>query len=268
MPERLPVVDIADLLPFVARHACSGLGATPAFLLTLSRGLDGVFDLHDAGGRALVAVLTDACDNTGDAAGLVLLASRDETPGENLLALLLDAALAEARRGPRSKLEIDLDGPFAGHRALLQARGLVWWFDIVTMERQGPWRAVEPPAGWTWVDLSAARYDEAARRAHALGKPIPVRLLLDGERVAGWVSVRAEPDGSAMVEGLARHPVDRGRGLGAVLLTEALRVIERARGGPVRLDVAAANEGTLRLYEAFGFRAVATVPVHAVATLS
>jgi hypothetical protein len=53
-----------------------------------------VFDLHDDAGRALVAVLIDACENSGDAAELVLLASRDEEPGEDLLALLLDEALA------------------------------------------------------------------------------------------------------------------------------------------------------------------------------
>ncbi len=100
MPERRPVADIADLLPFVARHALSGLGAAPAFLLTLSRGPGGVFDLHDEDGRALVAVLTDARDNTGDAAGLALLASRDEAPGEAMLALLLNAAFEARERVP------------------------------------------------------------------------------------------------------------------------------------------------------------------------
>lgn len=86
--------------------------------------------------------------------------------------------------------------------------------------------------------------------------------------LAGWVSVRAEPDGLAMVESLARHPGDLGRGLGAVLLTEALRALERARREPVRLNVAGVNKGALTLYEAFGFRAVTTVLIHAVATPS
>jgi len=105
-------------------------------------------------------------------------------------------------------------------------------------------------------------------RTHALAKSLPVRLLLDGDRMAGWVSVRAEPDGSAMVESLARHPIDRGRGLGAALLSEGLRQLDTARLAPVRLDVAAANEDALALYEEFGFRATDEVPIHAVATRS
>lgn len=287
MPERHAVADIADLQPFLARHARTGLGAAPTFLLGLSLRPDGVFDLHDDAGRALVAVLIDACDNSGDAAELVLLASRVEVPSEDLLALLFDEALVEARRGPRGQLEVTLDALIRPHRALLEARRFTWRFDLVTMEKHGSWKAVEPPLGWIWADLSAERYDEAAglvraafsghpgvnfpsaeqSRAHSLGKPLPVRLLLDGDRVAGWVSVRAEPDGSAMVESLARHPADRGRGLGAILLTEGLRRLEAAGLAPVRLDVIAINESALALYKGFGFRATDTVSVHAAAAL-
>ena len=117
MPVRHPVADVADLEPFLARHARSGLGAAPAFLLGQSLGPAGVFDLHDDAGRALVAVLIDACDNSGDAAELVLLASRDEAPDEGLLALLLDEALAGARRGPRSHLKVPVVTPVRVARA-------------------------------------------------------------------------------------------------------------------------------------------------------
>ncbi len=288
MPGRHTVADTADLLPFLALHARSGLGAPPPFLITLSLTPGGVFDLHDEAGRALAAVLIDACDNSGDAAELLLLASRDAAPGEGVIALLLDAALAEARLGPRSHLEVTLDASMRPHRALLEARGFTRRFDIVAMERHGPWTAVEPPPGWTWATLSAGRYDEAARlvraafsglpgvnfppagqgRAFALGQSPPVRLLLDGGRIAGWVSVRGESDGSGMVASLARHPGDRGRGLGAALLTEGLRQLEAAGLAPVRLDVVATNESALALYEGFGFRTTDTVSVHAVATSS
>lgn len=71
-----------------------------------------------------------------------------------------------------------------------------------------------------------------------------------------------------MVESLARDPADRGRGLGAALLTEALRQLEAAGLAPVRLDVAAANEDALALYKGFGFRATDIVPIHAAATRS
>lgn len=286
MPERHAIADIADLKPFLAHHARSGLGAAPSFLLTLSLRPEGVFDLHDDAGRALVAVLIDACDNSGDAAELLLLASRDELPSEDLLALLLNEALAEARLGPRSHLEVTLDALMRPHRALLEARDFTRRFDIVTMERHGTWKAVEPPPGWTWTNLSAERYDEAAQlvrtafsghpgvnfppaeqgRAHALASSLPVRLLLDGDRTVGWVSVRAELNGSGMVASLSRHPDDRGRGLGAVLLTEALRQLEAAELAPVRLDVVATNDDALRLYKDFGFRATETVAIYSMQT--
>ena len=288
MLARHTVVDTSDLFAFLALHARSGLGAPPPFLITLSLTLDGVFDLHDDAGRALVALLIDACDNSGDAAELLLLASRDDPLNEGLLALLLDEALVEARLGPRSHLEVTLDALMRPHRALLEARSFARRFDIITMERHGPWKAVEPPPGWMWADLSAERYDEAARlvraafvghpgvnfppaeqgRTHLLSKPLPVRLLLDSGRMAGWVSVRAEPDGSAMVESLARHPGDRGRGLGAALLTQGLRQLEAAELAPVRLDVATANDDALRLYKSFGFQATETVGIYSVATRS
>ena len=288
MPGRHTVADTADLLPFLALHAKPGLGAPPPFLITLSLTLDGVFDLHDEAGRALTAVLIDACENSGDAAELLLLAFRDAVPGEDLIALLLDEALVEARLGPHSHLEVTLDALMRPHRAFLEARDFTRRFDIVTMERHGPWKAAEPPPGWTWADLSAGRYDEAARLVRAafsglpgvnfppaeqgrtltLGKSSPVRLLLDGTRMTGWASVRAEPDGSGMVASVARHPGDRGCGLGAALLTEGLRQLEAAGLTPVRLDVLATNENALALYEGFGFRATDTISVYAVATAS
>jgi len=171
---------------------------------------------------------------------------------------------------------------------LLEARDFTRRFDIVTMERHGSWKAVEPPPGWTWANLSAEHYDEAARlvraaftghpgvnfppaeqgRAHALASSMPVRLLLDGDRTVGWVSVRAEANGSGMVASLARHPGDRGHGLGAVLLTEALRQLEVAGLAPVRLDVVATNDHALRLYKGFGFQATDTVSIYSTQTLA
>lgn len=285
MLKRLAVSDTADLLPFIASHGQLDRDAASTFLLTLSLRPEGVFDLHDDAGRTVVAVLTDACDNSGDAAELLLLASRSETVDEDLLELLLTEALVEARFGPRRYLEVTLESALRPHQGFLAARGFAPRFDIVTMEQHGSWQAVEPPCGWTWADLSAERYDEAARlmraaftghpgvnfppaeqaRARALGSPQPIRLLLDGDRVAGLVTILAKPDGSGMVTGLARHPDDRGHGLGAALLTGALQQLEAAGHAPVRLGVVATNEGALTLYKRFGFQAIQAVSIHALA---
>ncbi len=285
MVRRHRVHDIADLREFVERHSQAGLGAAPGFLLELARGPDSVFDLHDAAGRAMVAVLTDRCHNSADAAELVLLACR-EAPDQTIIATLLDAALTEVRRGPRSSLEVPLGAAMRPHEALLRTRGLASRFAMVTLEQSGPWQPAEPPVGWSWTELTAERclgLTALIRAAfaghpgvnfpppehgwtHALAKTPANRVLVDGSRLAGGVSVRGEADGSGVVEYIARHPDDRGRGVGAVLLTEAMRQLASHGLQPVRLDAAVANERALRLYQGFGFTVTDTVPIYGVRT--
>jgi ribosomal-protein-alanine N-acetyltransferase len=55
---------------------------------------------------------------------------------------------------------------------------------------------------------------------------------------------------------VAVHPDHRGRGIGAVLLDEALREAERGRAEAVTLEVRRSNEAARRLYAAFHFEEV------------
>lgn len=55
---------------------------------------------------------------------------------------------------------------------------------------------------------------------------------------------------------VAVHPQYRGRGIGAVLLGEALREAERGRADAVTLEVRRSNEAARRLYATFQFEEV------------
>ena len=285
-PHRRPAADMADLLAFIEHHRLTDLPAPPHVLLGLALGPGSILDLHDTGGRALVAVLTDACDNAANAAGLTVLACRDPTIAPALMAALLGEAEQAARRGPRGSLELALDPAIHPHEALLRARGFRQRYAMVAMQQRGAGTAAEPAPGWSWADLSPERCDEmqhlvraafaglpginfppaAAWRDRALAKTPPDRLLFEGARLAGCVSVHAEPDGSGLVNTLARHPADRDRGLGAVLLTEGLRQLCALGLAPVRLHAAAQNGRAVSLYERHGFVTTEVTPVYALPT--
>jgi ribosomal protein S18 acetylase RimI-like enzyme len=85
------------------------------------------------------------------------------------------------------------------------------------------------------------------------------RALLDGDRIAGLVRV-ASDGARGQVRVLGRVPAYRGQGLGARLMTEALRVLAAGGAGDVELDVEAANERALDLYRRFGFEVVERTP--------
>ncbi len=285
-PHRRPAAGTADLLAFIARHRLADLPAPPDILLGLALDARSILDLHDAAGRALVAVLTDACDNADNAVDLAVLACREPAIAPALMAALLGEAEQEARRGPRRSLELALDPAIQPHESLLRARGFHQRYAMVTMEQRGPGLAAEPDAGWSWADLSPERCNDAQRliraaftglpginfppaegwRRRALAKTPPDRLLFEGVRLAGCVSVHGEPDGAGLVNTLARDPADRGRGLGAVLMTEGLRQLHALGCSPIRLHVAAQNGRALSLYERCGFVSTDVTPVHALAT--
>lgn len=284
MPTRRRVADVAVLRDFIGEFVQPGLGASPQVLLDLARGPDSVFDLHDNEGRLLVAVLTDLCDNSGDAAELMVIACRSAALVGDELAACLDAALEEARRGPRSSLELVLTSLVRPHRDLLASRGLACRFELISLEQRGSFLPVPPAQGWHWADMGAA--DEAGVRALSraafdghpgvnfappgqgswVGCSPPVRLLWHGTALAGSVSVRGEADGSGIVEIVQRHPDLAGSGLGPVLLTEALRSLAEKELRPVRLTAAVENRRALALYERFGFVVTDILPVHGVAT--
>jgi len=55
---------------------------------------------------------------------------------------------------------------------------------------------------------------------------------------------------------VAVHPAHRGRGIGSLLVAEALREAKRGRAEAVTLEVRRSNEAARRLYASFGFEEV------------
>jgi ribosomal protein S18 acetylase RimI-like enzyme len=272
-----PSTLLEERLEFCARHPVGSFSPATrrSLLTTLVRGPDCVLELGDGEGPALLAVLADCADNMADAADLALIGHRPGLASHALAEAALVWGLAQARRGPRSHLEVS--GPELG---LLSAESLQRSvfkeaFRIVDMERPpGP-----PPERLRLADLEPSlipSLHETSARAFAsvpgvfisplseftprmLACPIPPRLVLAGEQVVGFIRVELEPGGTGVVQSLGRHPDYSGLGLGPLLLSEAIHLLTERGAGPIRLEVAAENERALSLYLRAGFSAVRSV---------
>lgn len=286
---RHEVIDHRPLHSFIEANARHGLGADPRFLLGLARGPESVFDLHDERGRALVAVLTDRCDNSGGATELMLLACREACLDERLIATCVERAIAAAIAGPHGQLELVVDNSVRPHREILMSRGFEPRFEMVAMEQRRPHVPVGKPTGWAWSDVvrgdipAVVALGRAAFAGHPgvnfppgdcgsgwmLERSPPVRLLRAGGRLIGSVSVRRDTvEEAGMIEIIQRHPDYARRGVGAILMTEALRLLAVAECRTVRLDASVQNRRALTLYERFGFQVTEVKPVFGRATPS
>ena len=101
--------------------------------------------------------------------------------------------------------------------------------------------------GWygAGVDVMRAMIAEA---------PIPPRLVRAGDRLVASARVGLGPGGEdGLIHSIARDPAFRGRGLGALLLAEAMRVLHTAGARRFKLDVASVNRRAIDLYLRHGF---------------
>ncbi len=257
----------------------------------LTSDLAGVVVLADGAGTAAVATVVDRTSNAADAANLEILGTRARLGAEALLTQVVAPAAAFARAGVRRVLHLALREALveveAAERALLAA-GWSHAYDTFHMRRGAG--APAPPApvaladGWRWAKLDDGRaadahaaiaeafYGQASlglppldefRRAIATGHRVS-RLLLDGEAIAGFVQVAPHgPRGDLEVVG--RLPRYRGRGLGALLVGEGLRLLADREANEVELTVEAQNDRALALYRSFDFEVVSRTPVFALA---
>jgi len=96
---------------------------------------------------------------------------------------------------------------------------------------------------------------------------VPEATWLINHRTEGQPSVpcgtvqgiRDPISGMGAIQNLGVCPEHRGRGLGSVLLLQALRGFESKGVQRGCLEVTAKNEGAVRLYRRFGFRHVKTI---------
>jgi ribosomal protein S18 acetylase RimI-like enzyme len=276
----------ADLLAFIEHHRLSELYMEPEFLLNLASSPARVIDLWQDGERALAGVVIDTCENATNAAEFVALASARRDIPEDLLSAALAAAEAEAAQTTYDSMEIGIEGALRPWEPFLQARGYGQSYVMTRMKRHDASNAAIPlAAGWRWIDLASETVLPARRMLMQAFAGIPgmnfrqennieddrdwkttppVRLLFADEELAGYVSVLLEPDGSGLVNAIARHPRCRGQGIGAVLLDEALRILAEHDRRPIRLNVAAKNGQALELYQRYGFAAEYAVPIYSI----
>jgi ribosomal protein S18 acetylase RimI-like enzyme len=277
------------LIEFARAHACPRVPAAvvPRFLDGLSSGPAGVFDLAVDGARAVLAVVVDTCDNGDNAADLVFLGLRDARLAEPVLERLVTDALAVARAGPRSQLDLALDPFLQPHRAWLEASGFQFAYATHRMLRTRapvlePRTPLDSSARFMAIDhTNVGGYYEVVRAAFAEipGASVPSRqafceaslahadprrqqLLINHGQVIGFATISVDTEASVgEVYSIGRDPAARGQGLGEHLLGQSLRMLEAAGVERVELEVAAVNMGALALYERFGFEVTDTLEI-------
>ena len=279
--------DADRLVAFCVAHGSPHDGALVGRMLRhLTSDPAGVLAWDDDDGPAVVATVIDRTVNGADAANLEILGARAPLGAEAVWDLVASPGLAFARGGARRALHLALypwliEGVEETER-VRRARGFAPAYTSYVMRRApaaAPLQPLEP--GWRWAPVDEARVDEAhaaigemfAGAASLSLSPLPDfrrtvltgpdvwRALLDGERLAGLVRVIDVRAGEGKVGMLGRMPSYRGRGLGARLLAEGLRLLAERGAHDVTLDVDSENERALSLYRQFGFEVASRTPV-------
>jgi ribosomal protein S18 acetylase RimI-like enzyme len=275
MITRRPLADRHDpaLAAFIAQHLLPGLPADPAFLINLSGGENCIADIWKDGQRVAVALLIDTCANYSDSGEILFLAARTNPVPEDIFLCALTALEAQAAKGPRRNIEINLKEPVLIHRALLAQRGYALDYtlhemQIETVPAQSP---ADLAANMRWVGV-----DDTNKRAHfdlicesfadIPGTHIPEwdmfrdrppndlhALLLVDEMPAAFIQLMTTPDGYGEINIIGRGQKFRGIGLGDILLQESLLRLSQAGMKRAGLFVATTNTGALDLYKRHGF---------------
>lgn len=108
--------------------------------------------------------------------------------------------------------------------------------------------------------------------ARAAGPITAVRFFLVELLIFAPHYLKREPEPAYEISSLSVAPAERGRGIGAALLEDAVRRVRSRGGGRIVLSVIAPNPPAVRLYERAGFHTVSThrawVPYRALTVLT
>lgn len=233
---------------------------------------DMVFDRRGADGR-VAAVVMDGCESATDSAELIVVA-RDG--GESQLAGLLDWAAERARSAGRRWLEVAEPGSSPFSEPQLRRVGFEPGYSMLTLERavEGSDLADVPaPDGLRFVEAGPERIEALhalvaqafsklpgaylaafdAYRTQVLAAPRLPRLLVHGDDVVAFARLAVDGD-AASLQSIGCEREWRGRGLGALMLREALRMAALAGARRLSLEVYEHNRPARALYERTGFR--------------
>lgn len=226
-----------------------------------------------------VAVVIDTCSSATGAAVLEVLWGCDALD-EDALRGLLGVASAAALGGPMRSLEVAAMRPCWD--AWFGRAGLERVWTSYTMRRDGGLASPSAPAlgeGWSWAPIGPAQSDEyhalvlaaqggvpgthvpppsEMRRALTAAAFAPCGLVDGDGRLRGYVNVVCR-DGVGEVRTIGRDPSLRGQGLGDVLLTKAIEVLDAQGAEVIDLEVIATNRSAIGLYARHGFEPMAEV---------
>lgn len=140
------------------------------------------------------------------------------------------------------------------------------------------------PAGWHWQPISEPYMKKTHQTARLAFEGIPgafvpdftnfrrlqqshsppTHILIDDQDdVAGFVRVKEVRSAVAEISVLGRHPKHRGKGLGELLLNQAITLIQPLRSDYILLEVASTNTEAMQLYSYFGFGVSSEIEVFA-----
>ena len=285
----LNAATLAEVAAFVSARTAGWMSAPRVVEVstTIVAGPESVLDLWREGRRAAVATLIDTCSTQGNAAELSLFvdnraAGAAGSPGgaEEALDTILAWAEGRLRGGPRDNLDIPVWPGTTIPEAWLHRHGFAKTYTYFEMERDADKAAPLPPekalpAGLSWhryEDRFFSAFFETIQRAfenvpgafvsseeatHERARRFPIpppALLMQDDRVAGYVRIELGKDGSGEIASLGRHPDYRGTGLGEHLLRRGLEMLVAHGARKQRLEVTAVNTRAAQLYERFGFR--------------
>jgi ribosomal protein S18 acetylase RimI-like enzyme len=272
----------ASVHAFIVAHGRNDLGAGAVWIAD-NLILDGapLLALSDRGRWIAVGAIIETCSTALNSAELLLLAvERGESAASALLEIASEGERL-ARSGSRSALEISLPPDLASAEAGLRKRGYRPGYSVFELQRSSVDMPEADTAGYEVRNLRAddvpafyAAVHDAFAGAPGISIPNfptfretnlthdpPARLVVDGVRLAGFVRVSRGNGNVGRIELLGRHTDYRGTGLGLKLLREAVACLRAAGSRKVSLQVSAASERALSLYEEQRFQRIGTTEV-------
>ena len=285
---RVDAGTLGEVAAFVSAQTGGWMGVERVIevITTIAAGPEAVLDLQRQGRRAGVAIVIDTCSTEGDAAELSVFvdeaaigASSSAGGAEETLDNLLAWAEERVAGGPRSNLDLPIWPGTTVPEPWLRRHGFAKIYTYFEMERDGgegapilPQKPLPPGLAWhSYEERFFSSFFETLRRAFAgvhgtfipgeeasrertRGYPVPPSLLMQGERVAGYVRVEIGSNGSGEIASLGRHPDYRGLGIGEHLVRRGIEMLSARGVRQQRLEVTARNARAIELYERFGFR--------------
>lgn len=245
------------------------------FLIDLVSSEDLVFDIFCNQERVAIAALLDRTKNGANTANLEIVGLKAVTDINELFTMLLNLS-KESVPAYRNAVDISYYESFPIPPSLFAACGFEPSYTIYDMEMTQPIlskKQAEQPLAFSKlieddfeeyhaVVLSTFKNNEDANispleemRAHLLKSTIPPTVLRNHQRIIGFLDLKIDEGSPTIgeINTIGVLPEYRSKGLGKLLIEEAIRQLNDHGVKSFRLSVSANNENALQLYQQVGF---------------